>query len=123
MSFEIGCCTDAEMAALRGDISFRYLKQFILVLLLFLYKILFIFTELITCSRHLSVKSSIVSVEESSSPLILVSTEECDDDVDEEEGSDDSCDEEDCEECKIKQKGALVDSLPPIVVEGMYIVS
>ena len=74
--------------------------------------------ELITCSRHLSVKSSIVSVEESSPPLILVSTEECDDDVDEEEGSDDSCDEEDCEECKIKQKGALVDSLPPIVVEA-----
>jgi hypothetical protein len=110
------------MAALRGDISFRYLKQFILVLLLFLYKILFIFTELISCSRHLTVKSSIVSVEESSPPLIIVSTEECDD-VDEEEGSDDSCDEEDCEECKIKQKGALVDSLPPIVVEGMYIVS
>ena len=78
-----------------------------------------IFTELITCSRHLTVKSSIVSVEENSPPLILVSTEECED-IDEEEGSDDSCDEDDCEECKIKQKGALVDSLPPIVVEGMY---
>ncbi|XP_076116296.1 patatin-like phospholipase domain-containing protein 2 [Mytilus galloprovincialis] len=73
--------------------------------------------ELITCSRHLTVKSSIVSVEESSSSLSLVPSRQESSNLNEEE-VDGLCDEENCEDCRIKQKGALVDTLPPIVVEA-----
>ena len=75
-----------------------------------------LFSELITCSRHLTVKSSIVSVEEKSSTFTLIPHDHTEVN---EEGQDVPCDEEHCEECRQKQNGALMDSLPPIVVEGM----
>ncbi|CAG2210066.1 unnamed protein product [Mytilus edulis] len=67
------------------------------------------YTKLITCSRHLTVKSSIVSVEESSSSLSLVPSRQESCNLNEEE-VDGLCDEENCAQVT-EQHGESISSI------------
>lgn len=76
------------------------------------------YTDLISCTRHLSVKSSIRPVH-SSCQLSAMDRESWDGEeepITEEEEEDPHG--ENCQECKQKVQGALTDTLPPTVAEG-----
>ena len=73
------------------------------------------FTELISCTRHLSVKSTIQPVQ-SSYQLSAMDTDQLDKGETAEEDEDPHG--ENCQECKQKVQWALTDTLPPTVAEG-----
>lgn len=76
------------------------------------------YTDLISCTRHLSVKSSIRPVHSSCqlSAMDRESWEGEEEPITEEEEED--FHGENCQECKQKVQGALTDTLPPTVAEG-----
>lgn len=65
--------------------------------------------DLISCTRHLTVKSTIVPITEE--------MEETTDEVDSHMGDNHEHDH-DCDDCRKKKQVALIDTLPPIVAEG-----
>ena len=69
-------------------------------------------TDLISCTRHLTVRSCFMTSANHNSKETEVAGDECDG----EHHHDDNCDE-----CKKKLHGALVDSLPPSVMLGQML--
>ena len=67
----------------------------------------FLFSGLISCVRHLSVKSIITPITDEDETLM-------------EDESTETCLEEDCEECKKKLQVALIDTLPHPVGSGRF---
>lgn len=77
------------------------------------------FPDMISCTRHLSLKSSIVRMSESGEEVRTASESEGESDPDLDICNHDDDDTGDCEECKKRVQIALVDTLPESVQDGM----